>query len=269
MAMEPKERMLLEGVLGAVLITFLVLASIMIVSAYNKPDAAITNSYNTNSYNTNSFNAYPSQAARPAYIKTRQYVTSYPSRTYSKPYIVDRTGYSRYHYKDYPAYKYYYTKDDSRYRYYHVRDKPYSDERYLRYDDSGNFRSYAGIVGNRVDSYEIYIRNREYTGGYFKTTFYFEDYYGKVDSQSTTYYVPAREEKAFAFRDVSPPRYKYRTWWYDVSPLTKVPAKTYYNDDTPYKVVYSDSSQPGTYSGGYKPRTYSGVSQQRTYSYSY
>ena len=233
MTMEPKERMLLEGVLGAVLIAFLVLASIMIVSAYSKPETTITNSYNTNSYNTNSFNTNPSQTARSAYTTTTQ-----KKIVYTKPYIVDRS---------YPTYKYYYTKDDSGY----ADTKSYSDERYLRYDDFGNFRIYKGIVGNRVDNYEVYVRNREYTGGYFKTTFYFEDYYGNVDSESMTYYVPAREEKTFVFKDVSPSAYKYRTWRYDVAPITKVPTKTYYNDDMPYRMMYSD------------------ISQQRTYSYSY
>ena len=244
--MESKERMLLEGVLGAVLITFLVLASIMIVSAYRdgEQETTITNSYNTNSYNTNSFNTNPSQTARSAYTTGTQ-----KKIVYSKPYIVDRRDYAADRRgagrRDYSMV--YYIKDDSRYS----DTKSYSDDRYLRYDDFGNFRTYSGIVGNRVDNYEVYIRNREYTGGYFETTFYFEDYYGNIDSKSMTYYVPAREEKTFVFRDVSPPDYKYRTWRYDVVPLTKMPTKTYYNDDMPYRMMYSDRSQQRAYSYSY------------------
>ena len=239
--MEPKERMLLEGVLGAVLIAFLVLASIMVVSAYSKPETTITNSYNTNSFNT--YPSQPSQTARSAYTTAQKKIV------YSKPYIVDRRDYvvdrRSVDRRDYS--RVYYIKDDSRYS----DTKSYSDDRYLRYDDSENFRTYKGIVGNRVNNYEVYVRNREYTGGYFKTTFYFEDYYGNVDSESMTYYVPAREEKTFVFKDVSPSAYKYRTWRYDVAPLTKVPTKTYYNDDMPYRMMYSDRDQQRTYSYSY------------------
>ena len=179
--MEPRERMLLEVVAGAVLIIFLVLASVMVVSAYKNPETTITNSYNT--YNT------------------------YPTRTelvYSKPYFVDRRDY-----RDYSR------DNDVRYT--------KSDDRYLIYDDFGNFRKYKGVVGNRVNSYEVYVTNRDYVGGYFKTVFYFEDYYGNVDSESMTNYIPAREEKRFVLKDVSPSRYDYRRWWYRVTPMTKAP----------------------------------------------
>jgi hypothetical protein len=201
----------------------------------------------TNSYNTNSFNAYPSQTALSAY-KMRYTASPYSSAKYSdssyyvnrgsrkpaKPYIVDRGDYGRG----------YYDGDDLR----DYTDNDYPDRRYLRYDDYGNFREYPGILGNRVNSYEVYVRNREYAGGYFKTVFYFEDYYGNIDSESTTHYIPAREEKRFFIKDVSPPMYKYRTWWYDVMPLTKTPKKTNYNEDASYNTVYSGNRQPRTYS---------------------
>ncbi|MEK6840422.1 MAG: hypothetical protein AABX79_00525, partial [Nanoarchaeota archaeon] len=164
MTMEPKERMLLEGVLGAVLIAFLVLASIMIVSAYGDADTkTISNSYNVNSYNKNSFNTYSSTGPLTgAQTKTRpvayttQKKTSSPSRTYityTKPYIVDRTDYidySRVYYaKDYP--RYYYVEDGSGYK----NTKDYSDYRYVSYDDSGALRKYSGVIGNNVNSYEV------------------------------------------------------------------------------------------------------------------
>ncbi len=173
----------------------------------------------TNSYNTNSFNAYPSQTASLVY--TTQYkAPSYASRKPAKPYVVDRRDYAGV----------YYPKDSLAYAVPRYTDtKYYSGDKYLRYDDYGKFKAYPGILGNRVDSYEVYVRNREYAGGYFKTVFYFEDYYGNIDSESTTHYIPAREEKRFVIKDVSPPMYKYRTWWYDVVPLTKTPKKTNYN----------------------------------------
>lgn len=231
--MEPRDRMLLEAVIGVIFVVFLVLASVMVVSAYKNPETA-TKTTIINSYNTNSFNTYPSQtthsqtapsvhatqyATSSDYLSQKRYssssyYTNYPSRTSAKPYIVDREDYSRV----------YYTRDSSEYK----DTKSYSDDRYLTYDDSGNFRIYSGIVGNRVDNYEVYVRNREYVGGYFKTIFYFEDYYGNVDSESMTHYIPAGEENRFVLKDISPPRYKYKTWWYDVVPLTKTPTKDYF-----------------------------------------
>jgi len=223
--MEPRNRMILEAVIGAIFIVILVLASVMVVSAYKNPEGAHKNSGATiiNSYNTNSFNTYPPQTA-PSQTTSRVYATQYatsscPSRT-AKPYIIDREDYVDR--RDYS--RVYYTKDSSEYS----DNKPCSDDRYLRYDDSGNFRAYKGVVGNRVDDYEVYVRNREYVDGYFKTIFYFEDYYGDVDSESITHYIPAGEEKSFVFKDVSPSRYEYRTWWYDVASLTKTPTTDYF-----------------------------------------
>ena len=229
MVMEQKKRMLLEGVLGVLLIAFLVLASIMVVSAYDKPKTTMTNPYNQNS-----FSAYPYYSSR---YSDSSYYVDYPSRKPAKPYIVDRRDYGMGYY------------DTDYLRYY--RDDDYSDRRYLKYDDYGNFKAYPGIIGNRVDSYEVYVRNREYAGGYFKTVFYFEDYYGNIDSKSMTNYIPARDEKRFVIKDVSPPNYKYRTWWYDVVPLTKTPKKTNYNEDFPYNTLYYSNSQPRTYSYRY------------------
>lgn len=240
--MEPRDRMLLEAVIGVIFVVFLVLASVMVVSAYKNPETA-TKTTIINSYNTNSFNTYPSQKApsqtthsqTAPRVYTTQYTTSsypslkysdtfyyvnYPSRTSAKPYTVDREDYVDR--RDYSRVDY--TRDSFEYK----DTKSYSDDKYLTYDDSGNFRMYSGIVGNRVDNYEVYVRNREYVGGYFKTIFYFEDYYGNVDSESMTHYIPAGEENRFVLKDVSPSRYKYKTWWYDVVPLTKTPTGDYF-----------------------------------------
>ena len=227
---------------GLALIVFLILLIFLVMGVsvsgygYKSSGASVTNSYNTNSYNKNSFNTYPSQTLPTAYTttarttKTAQYVapsTSYPSSrtyTYTKPHIVDN--------RDSYSYDSYYSVRDKKYDYTKYRDYQLRygyEPRYLGYDDFGNFRAYPGIVGNRVDSYEVYVRNREYVGGYFKTIFYFEDYYGNVDSESMTYYIPAGEEKRFSLKDVSPPRYKYGAWWYKVESLTKIPENVDYD----------------------------------------
>ena len=245
---------------GLALIVFLILLVFLVmgVSGYNYKTTGTaagitTNSYNVNSYNqgtttTNSFNAYPSQAlpattaytttATGTYAKPKTYTTKSTTTqkarttqyttTYAKPYIVDN--------RDSYSYNSYYSPIDKKYdyRYDYTKSTDYQYQpRYLGYDDFGNFRAYEGIVGNRVDSYNVYVRNREYVGGYFKAVFYFEDYYGNVDSESMTYYIPAGEEKTFVYRDVSPPKYKNMAWNYKVESLTKIPA------------------QPGTYSYSY------------------
>ncbi|MDP3992222.1 MAG: hypothetical protein U1B79_01780 [Candidatus Pacearchaeota archaeon] len=191
-----KQRILEIGA-AALFVILLVMASVVIVSAYRNPktETTITNSYNT--YNT------------------------YPARTElvsSKPYIIDTSDY-----RDRRVYYF----DDLRYD--KDKDSRYdsSNRRYLMHDDVGNFRTYKGVVGNRVNSYEVYVRNREYVGGDFKTVFYFEDYYGNVDSESMTHYIPAREEKRFVLKHISPSRYDYRSWWYQVEPLTKAPSRNY------------------------------------------
>ena len=224
--MEPRDRKLLEIIVAVIFIILLVLSSVLIVGAYGNPKTTITNSYNTYTYN------YDRSGAVPSY--------SYPriNLVDTKPYIVDRYG----DYYKYDNVKVYYSNrprtyyfDDYDYNYYDDKDrydtrryKPKkSDDRYLRYDDAGNFKTYKGIVGNNVNNYEVYVRNRDYVGGYFKTIFYFEDYYGNVNSKSMTHYIPAQEEKKFVLKDVSPSRYDYRRWWYDVVPPTKIPQKNY------------------------------------------
>jgi hypothetical protein len=73
------------------------------------------------------------------------------------------------------------------------------------------------------------VENREYAGGYFKVIFYFEDYYGRRRTESITRYIPAKEERLFLFKDISPEDYEYRAWWYEVESLSKVPTRVYYN----------------------------------------
>lgn len=239
-----KER-IIEIFAGLALIVLLILLIFLVTGvygySYKSYGTAITNSYSTNSYNPNSFDKYPTQRV-PATYASKTPTKKYTYTSYKKPYIIDRSTDRR----DYG--REYYDRGDLRY---YTDDGYYADRRYLRYDDYGNFKAYPGILGNRVDSYEVYVRNREYAGGYFKTVFYFEDYYGNIDSESMTNYIPARGEKRFFIKDVSPSMYKYRTWWYKVKPLTKTPKRTNYNEDASYDTVYYGNRQPKTYYYGY------------------
>ena len=208
--MEKRDRFVLEVLLGAIFVVLLILLAFLVttVSAGSDSKTTITNSYNTNTY-----------ATQPA-------TTTSALRTYSnsKPYIIDRSDYrNEYRYGDYDYYNVYYFDDD----YY---DGLYgSDRRYLRYDDDGRLRRTKGIFGNNINSYEVYVYNKDYTGGYFTVTYYFEDYYGQKTSYSETKYISARDEKRFLFKDISPGDYDYRYSWYEVSSKTKAPGKVYYN----------------------------------------
>ncbi len=198
--METNERRKIEILAGVAFIALLILA-VFIVIGLSQPKVRITDSYNT-------YNIYQTEP-QTQYVSAKPYI--YADTVYAKPYIVDRGDYARI----------YYVPRDFRYA--------ESDDRYSRYYDVSRFRASEGVLGNDIHRYEVYVKNREYTGGYFKVRFYFEDYYGREKSESVTYYVPAREEKLFLFKDISPDRYEYRSWWYEVKPLTKVPTRVYYN----------------------------------------
>lgn len=198
--METNERRMIEILIGAVFIVLLLLV-VFIVIGSSQAKTTITNSFNT-------YNIY-STAPQTQYASVKPYI--YTDTAYVKPYVVDRGDYAQI----------YYVPSDFRYA------EPY--DRYSRYYEQGRLRAVDGIFGNDIHRYEVNVKNREYVGGYFKVRFYFEDYYGRTRSESITYYVPAREEKLFLFKDISPDRYKYRAWWYEVKPLTKVPTRVYYN----------------------------------------
>ncbi len=202
--METNERRMIEILIGAVFIVLLFMIVFLVVGASGGEKTTITNSYNT-------YTIYSTQQAQPTY--TYPYAKSYivDRGDYYKPYIVDRGDYM----KDY------YISDGFRYA------EP--SDRYSRYYESSQLRTSKGIFGNDIHRYEVYVKNREYAGSYFNVKFYFEDYYGRMKSESINHYIPAREEKLFLFKDISPDRYKYRSWWYKIESSTKVPTKVYYN----------------------------------------
>jgi len=198
--MEIKDRRIIEILIGAIFIIFLLLIVLLVISISGGKRTTITNSFNT-------YNIYSTPQAQ--YVSAKPYIVD--REDYYKPYIVDRGDYARI----------YYVPSDFRYA------EPY--DRYLRYYESSWLRTSKGILNNDIHRYEVYVKNREYVGGYFNVKFYFEDYYGREKSESITYYIPAREEKLFLFKDISPDRYKYRSWWYKIESSTKVPTRVYYN----------------------------------------
>ena len=197
--METRDRRIIEILIGAAFIVLLLLLVFVVIGS-SQPKTTITNSFNT-------YNIYPAPQAQ--YISVKPYI--YTDRVSVKPYIIDRGDYA----------KVYYVPRDFRYA--------ESYDRYLRYYEFGRLKESNGIFGNEIHRYEVDVKNREYVGGYFTVRFYFEDYYGRTRTESITHYIPARGEKLFLFKDISPDRYKYRSWWYGVRSLTKAPTRVYYN----------------------------------------
>jgi hypothetical protein len=179
----------------------------------------------SHSYNVNSYNTYSPQ---PQYVKTQPQYLTYSS----KPYIVA---------DDYHSYsgRVYYVDNDLRYA------KPHDG--YLRYNDWSDHRTVKSILGTDIDRYEVYVRNRDYVGGYFDVNFYLDDYYGRSDSYKVTHYIKPHEEKRFLFKDVSTYDYKYGRWRYEVVPQTKSPSRVYYNTEGRYAPVYSRGTPTRTY----------------------
>jgi len=198
--METNERRIIEIIIGAVFIALLFLL-VFIVIGTSQPKTTITNSFNT-------YNIY-STAPQTQHVSVKPYIVD--KRDYYKPYIVDRGDYV----------KVYYVPNDFRYA--------ESYDRYLRYYELSRLRTSKGILNNDIHRYEVYVKNREYVGGYFSVRFYFEDYYGRTRTESITHYIPAKEEKLFLFKDILPGEYKYRAWWYEVKSSTKALTRVYYN----------------------------------------
>lgn len=199
--MEQKERMLLEIVVAAVFVIFLVALSIIVVNAFEGSSVEVKNSYNTYNINVNQ--------------QTDRNLANV------KPYIVDAGTFE----------KVYYLSSDGKY----LRDS----DRNLMYSDFAETNSYRGIFDNRVDDYRVYVRNRDDVGGYFKVTYYFDDYYGETQSGINTKYIPAGKEATFSVKDVSPRDFKYGSWHYKVESMTKSKTQIYYNTNGEYIGFYN------------------------------
>ena len=90
----------------------------------------------------------------------------------------------------------------------------------LRYNDDGKYYTKKGLFGNNINKYDVYVKNKEYTGGYFTAKFYFKDKYGNVKTNSETHYIKARETKKFSYQKVYDDETHY--WKYDVISHSKI-----------------------------------------------
>lgn len=122
---------------------------------------------------------------------------------------------------------YYINQDSQTQEYYKPYDSIYSLEsdldqkRYLQFKSRSDLIREDRLFGEDIQKYIVYVRNKEYKGGYFTVKFYFEDYYGKETTQSITHYIKPYEEKAFYYKDLYADRYEHYKTYYKVIPITK------------------------------------------------
>jgi len=107
--------------------------------------------------------------------------------------------------------------------YYYINEA----EKTLKYTSrAGHYRT-ERIFTDGLNNYEVYVKNREYNGGYFTVRFYLKDHYGKTRTETKTYYIKPREEKRFIYHHLNSEGKKYKYWKYEVISHTKIPKKTY------------------------------------------
>jgi hypothetical protein len=115
-------------------------------------------------------------------------------------------------YYNYPSYRY---KDKDYPRY-------YKKDYYLKYSYRAEHKKYEGMFGNEIDKYIVYVKNKDYKGGYFTVKFYFTDYYGEKRTKSIRHYIKPGEERKFFYQSIYSERYEYYDWDYKVISETKV-----------------------------------------------
>jgi hypothetical protein len=98
-----------------------------------------------------------------------------------------------------------------------VYKRYYDDEDYCNNKFSSYGRQSKNHDGfNYVDTYSVFVKNRDNVGKYFKVIFYFEDKEDYEESQSIIKYIGPGEVEKFVYRDVHFERYNYEKWGYEV-----------------------------------------------------
>ena len=95
--------------------------------------------------------------------------------------------------------------------------------RYLQYSSWSAYEMTYSVLGTPIADYNVYVKNEENLGGYFKVTYYFDDYDGTQESASETYYIGPHQQQKMVYKDVSPSEYKHGGWHYSVVSMTKEP----------------------------------------------
>jgi len=188
-----------ELFLGLTLVVFLILLSVLVISISDNSYSQKQSNIISNSYNVNSpVNSYQvSQNQQAPYPKNRVYITDRNVR-YTRP------------------------------------SSSYPKSTYLRYSDHAYQTRKRGILGNDINKYGVYVKNQDYKGGYFTVRYYFEDYYGNVETERITHHINPGKEKQFLLKDVSLYGHDRVSWRYEVVSHSKKPTRKYYNGDYGY-----------------------------------
>ncbi|MFH1608285.1 MAG: hypothetical protein ABIA78_04080 [archaeon] len=248
--MNNTEKRVVEILLGTILI-ILIITLIFLVTQFTSTgfstseksiSTTVTNSYNTNYYPKPQQQIIPVTAKYPTsyYTKNPTYKTiSYPTTT-KNIYLKEKNYY--------PISKnYIYITDKPNYKTYQIIDKTSETQtqRTLKFTTIAQYEKQKGVFGNDVDNYVVYVKNNDVKGGYFTTTFYFQDYNDREFRQALTHYIGAHEEKKFIYRDIYSDKYKHYNWDYKVVSNSKVPLKnnyvptnSYYLYDDKYTLLY-------------------------------
>ena len=94
------------------------------------------------------------------------------------------------------------------------------EKKKLQYRDKGKYYQVKGLFGNDINKYDVYVKNREYTGGYFTVEFYFKDKYGNAKKQKETRYIKSHENKKFSYQKVYDDETHY--WKHNVISHSKI-----------------------------------------------
>lgn len=90
---------------------------------------------------------------------------------------------------------------------------------FLKYSSYGQHTKEKTLFNNYKDEFDIYVVNKDYTGGYFKVMFNFCDYYDNCFSETVEKYISAKTEVKFVYLDVQSEQYKYHHWdYYIIAP---------------------------------------------------
>ena len=91
----------------------------------------------------------------------------------------------------------------------------------LRYDDNGTYHRIKGIFGNDINKYNVYVKNKEYVGGYFTVKFYYKDIHRNVKTDSVTRYIKSHETRKFSHQKVYDDETYY--WKHNIVSHSKIP----------------------------------------------
>lgn len=91
----------------------------------------------------------------------------------------------------------------------------------LDYSYFGKTVKREGVFGNDVYEFQVYVKNKDSVGGYFRVVYSFEDCSGREFKESITKYIRAGEREKLVYTEVVGFEKEICDWDYKVVPDTK------------------------------------------------